>query len=113
MLTDVGSWRWTLFINVPIGLAVIVLAPRFVTETPRRSGRFDVVGALTATGGSRRPGGTLIGTPEHGWVSARTVAGFAVGVACWPCWRAPSCGTRTRWCSRTWSATATASARWP
>jgi EmrB/QacA subfamily drug resistance transporter len=81
LLTDVGSWRWTLFINVPIGLAVIVLAPRFVSETPRRSGRFDVVGALAATGGAVTLVWTLIGTPEHGWLSARTVAGFAIGVA--------------------------------
>src|SRR6478736_7990670 len=81
LLTDVGSWRWTLFINVPIGLAVIVLAPRYVTETPRRPGRFDIVGALAATGGAVALVWTLIGTPEHGWLSARTVVGFAVGVA--------------------------------
>lgn len=80
LLTDVGSWRWTLFINVPIGLAVIALAPRFVTETPRRTGRFDVVGALAATGGAVALVWTLIGTPEHGWLSARTVVGFVVGI---------------------------------
>lgn len=81
LLTDVGSWRWTLFINVPIGLAVIALAPRFVSETPRRAGRFDVVGALAATGGSVALVWALIGASEHGWLSARTVGGFAVGVA--------------------------------
>lgn len=81
LLTDVGSWRWTLFINVPIGLAVILLAPRFVDETPRREGRFDVVGALAATGGAVALVWSLIGTVEHGWLSARTVVGLAVGVA--------------------------------
>ncbi|WP_395690609.1 MFS transporter [Nocardioides sp.] len=81
LLTDIGSWRWTLFINVPIGLAVVLLAPRFVTETPRRPGRFDVVGALTATAGAVALVWTLIGTPEHGWTSARTLTGFAVGIA--------------------------------
>ncbi|GAB3198922.1 MFS transporter [Nocardioides hungaricus] len=81
LLTDVGSWRWTLFINVPIGLAVIVLAPRFVSETPRRPGRFDVVGALAATGGAVALVWTLIGTPEHGWASARTLTGLVVGIA--------------------------------
>ena len=35
MLTDWISWRWGLFINVPVGLAVILLAPRFLPETPR------------------------------------------------------------------------------
>ena len=81
LLTDVGSWRWTMFINVPIGLAVLVLAPRFVTETVRRPGRFDVVGAVTATLGAVSLVWALIGTPEHGWTSTRTLAGFAFGLA--------------------------------
>jgi EmrB/QacA subfamily drug resistance transporter len=80
VVTDLGSWRWTLFINVPIGLAVLVLARRFVTETPRRAGRFDVVGAVTATLGAVAIVWSLIGTPQHGWLSARTLAGLAVGL---------------------------------
>src|SRR4029079_1130811 len=52
VVTDVGSWRWTLLLNVPIRLLVLVLAPRFVDETARRPGRFDVVGAATATLGA-------------------------------------------------------------
>jgi len=35
VITEWLSWRWVLFINVPIGLAVIAVAPRFVAETPR------------------------------------------------------------------------------
>jgi len=80
VVTDLGSWRWTLFINVPIGLAVLALAPRFVSETPRRPGRFDVVGALTATLGAVAIVWSFIGTPEHGWLSARTLGGFAAGL---------------------------------
>ena len=49
MLTDWLSWRWGLFINVPVGLAVILLAPRYLPETERRSGRFDFTGAVTST----------------------------------------------------------------
>jgi EmrB/QacA subfamily drug resistance transporter len=78
-LTDIGSWRWTLFINVPIGLAILALTRRYVDETPRRPGRFDVVGALSATGGAVALVWTLIGAPEHGWTSARTVLGFLAG----------------------------------
>src|SRR5689334_20616705 len=80
LLTDVGSWRWTLFINVPLGLAVLLLARRFVDETPRRPGRFDLVGAATATTGAVALVWALIGTPEHGWLSARTLGGFALGL---------------------------------
>ncbi|GAB3776454.1 EmrB/QacA subfamily drug resistance transporter [Nocardioides ginsengisegetis] len=81
LLTDVGSWRWTLFINVPLGIAVVLLARRFVDETPRRTGRFDLVGAATATLGAVSLVWALIGTPEHGWTSARTLGGFALGLA--------------------------------
>jgi EmrB/QacA subfamily drug resistance transporter len=80
VVTDLGSWRWTLFINVPIGLTVLLLAPRFVKETQRRPGRFDIVGAVTATLGAVAIVWSFIGTPEHGWLSVRTVAGFAFGL---------------------------------
>ena len=59
---------------MPIGLAILALTRRYVDETPRRPGRFDVVGALSATGGAVALVWTLIGVPEHGWTSARTVA---------------------------------------
>jgi EmrB/QacA subfamily drug resistance transporter len=78
-VTDLGSWRWTMFINVPIALGVLVLAPRFVDETARRPGRFDVVGAVAATGGAVAVVWSLIGAPEHGWGSARTLVGFLAG----------------------------------
>ncbi|GAW51742.1 MULTISPECIES: MFS transporter [unclassified Nocardioides] len=81
LLTDVGSWRWTLFINVPLGIAVLVLARRFVDETRRRPGRFDIVGALSATLGAVSLVWALIGAPEHGWASARTIGGFVLGIA--------------------------------
>ncbi len=80
LVTDIGSWRWTLFINVPIGIAVLLLARRFVTETPRRPGRFDVVGAVTATLGAVSVVWALIGTPEHGWASGRTLGALALGL---------------------------------
>ena len=79
-VTDLGSWRWTMFINVPIAVGVLVLAPRFVDETARRPGRFDVVGAVTATGGAVAIVWSLIGAPEHGWGSARTLLGLLSGV---------------------------------
>ncbi|GAB3598162.1 MFS transporter [Angustibacter peucedani] len=45
------DWRWTFFINVPIGLLVLALAPRFLGESARETGGFDLPGALTATAG--------------------------------------------------------------
>ena len=78
LLTDVGSWRWTLLINVPIGIAVLALVGRFVDETPRRPGRFDVVGALTVTGGAVSAVYALITAPDHGWTSGTTLGLLAL-----------------------------------
>jgi EmrB/QacA subfamily drug resistance transporter len=51
LLTTYASWRWVLFVNVPIGILVAAAAPRVMAESPRRPGRIDVAGAITGTGG--------------------------------------------------------------
>lgn len=51
LLTTYASWRWVMFVNVPIGILVAAAAPRMLTESPRRPGRIDVAGAITGTGG--------------------------------------------------------------
>jgi EmrB/QacA subfamily drug resistance transporter len=51
LLTTYFSWRWVLFVNVPIGIVVALAAPRVLTESPRRRGRFDLPGAITGTVG--------------------------------------------------------------
>src|SRR6201981_3673897 len=40
--TTYASWRWVLFVNVPIGILVAAAAPRVLAESPRRPGRVDV-----------------------------------------------------------------------
>ncbi len=49
LLTNYVSWRWVLFVNVPIGIAVALAAPRVLGESSRQRGRFDLPGAITAT----------------------------------------------------------------
>jgi len=49
ILTTYASWRWSMFINLPIGAAVAYLAPQLVEDTERRPGRLDVAGALSST----------------------------------------------------------------
>ena len=51
VLTTYASWRWVLFVNVPIGILVAFAAPRVLAESPRRPGPVDVAGAVTSTGG--------------------------------------------------------------
>ena len=43
------DWRWVFFVNVPIGLAVALLAPRVLGESERRRGNFDLPGAITGS----------------------------------------------------------------
>ncbi len=80
-LTDLVSWRWTMFVNVPIGLTVLFLVPGFVNETARRHGRFDFVGAGSATAAAVSIVWTVINAPEQGWSSARTIGGLVLGAA--------------------------------
>jgi EmrB/QacA subfamily drug resistance transporter len=51
LLTTYLSWRWVLFVNVPIGILVASLAPYVLAESQRQRGRFDLPGAVTGTGG--------------------------------------------------------------
>lgn len=79
-LTSWVSWRWVLFINVPIGVAVLILAPRYVPEPPRNGGRLDVAGAALVTAGLGAVIYSFIRLAEHG--SLRVTAGsLLAGVA--------------------------------
>ncbi|GAC1598332.1 MAG: MFS transporter [Pseudarthrobacter sp.] len=74
------SWRAGFFVNVPIGGAMIALAPRFLPETGRASGRFDVGGALSATLGVGAVVFGIINVAEGGWNSALTLTAVSAGV---------------------------------
>ena len=81
LLTQWASWRWVLFVNVPIGLVVIVLARRLLTETPSRNGHFDVRGALTSTIGVTALAYGFVRAATSGWGDAITMVAFATGLA--------------------------------
>ena len=49
LLVNYLNWRWVLFVNVPIGLLVALLAPRVLGESERRRGAFDLPGAITGS----------------------------------------------------------------
>ena len=76
VITEWLSWRWVLFINVPIGLAVVAIAPLFVGETPRLPGRFDLAGALTATAGVTALVYGFIRAAADGWGDHLALAAF-------------------------------------
>jgi EmrB/QacA subfamily drug resistance transporter len=77
MLTDWISWRWGLWINVPVGLVLVWLAPRVLAETQRRAGRFDLPGAAASTLGMSALVYGFVHAAEAAWGDAVTVASFA------------------------------------
>ncbi len=81
MLTTWISWRWGLFINVPIGIVLIGLAPRYLPETERRPGRFDLTGAITSTLGMTTLVYGFVRAASAGWGNPVTVASFVASAA--------------------------------
>jgi EmrB/QacA subfamily drug resistance transporter len=51
ILTTYVSWRWVFFVNVPIGIAVLVLAPLALVSSARLKSRLDIPGVVTSTAG--------------------------------------------------------------
>ncbi|HUC35790.1 MAG TPA: MFS transporter [Acidimicrobiales bacterium] len=80
ILTDLASWRWVLFVNVPIGLLVAFAAPRVLGETGRQSGRLDLPGALTVSGGMTSLVYSLAHAASNGWANAGTIVPLALSV---------------------------------
>src|SRR6202167_683171 len=78
-LTQLVSWRWVMFVNVPIGIAVLLVGRIALQETPRRSGHFDIGGAVTSTLGMVGIVFGLVEAGTHGWSSLLTVGSLAVG----------------------------------
>jgi EmrB/QacA subfamily drug resistance transporter len=80
VLTDAASWRWVLFINVPVGAVVLLLAPLFLQETERHRGRLDIAGAVTSVTGMVALVYAFIRAADAGWGDSTTLLAFAAGV---------------------------------
>jgi predicted MFS family arabinose efflux permease len=75
VLTTGLSWRWVLFVNVPIGVACALLAPRVLRESRAEAAEraFDVPGAVTVTGGLALLVYALVDATNAGWGSTATL----------------------------------------
>ncbi|MFG1616547.1 MFS transporter [Nonomuraea wenchangensis] len=82
VLTDVLSWRWAFFVNVPVALAVLVVAPAVIAESrPADRPRLDLPGALSVTLGLLGVVYGLTQAGEHGWTHPYAVTGLLAGAA--------------------------------
>jgi EmrB/QacA subfamily drug resistance transporter len=82
MLTQWAGWEWVLFVNVPIGVAAALLAPRILPES-RHEGRrvFDITGAVLVTAGLALLVFAIVDAPKYGWGSLHTLGIGAIALA--------------------------------
>ena len=82
MLTEWAGWEWVLFVNVPIGIAAALLAPRLLPESRNEGQRhFDVAGAVTITAGLSLLVYALVDANNAGWSSTQTLGLSAIALA--------------------------------
>ena len=82
-LTQLLSWPWIFFVNVPVGIGVFLFSLRDVPEsrdeTAHRS--FDVAGAVSVTAGLMTLVYAIVEAQQDGWTSARTLGLFGLAAA--------------------------------
>jgi EmrB/QacA subfamily drug resistance transporter len=83
VLTSYLSWPWVFYLNVPVGLALVVLAPRYLAESRAPAGgrHFDVAGSAAVTAALMVLVYGLTRATQNGWGSPVTLALFATAAA--------------------------------
>jgi EmrB/QacA subfamily drug resistance transporter len=77
VFTDLLSWEWIFFLNIPVGLAAMALAPVLLGESrDARVQGFDALGAVLVTAGLSTAVFGITQANDWGWASARTIGVF-------------------------------------
>jgi EmrB/QacA subfamily drug resistance transporter len=82
-VTEALGWEWVFFINVPVGLAVLLLTPRLLPESVDRDcvRCFDVAGAVTVTAALLLLVSAIAEAPDAGWAGPQTLGLTAASAA--------------------------------
>ncbi|MGX7678769.1 MFS transporter [Jatrophihabitans sp. DSM 45814] len=80
ILTEYATWRWVLFVNVPIGALVIIGALRYLHESERLKGGFDFLGAAVSVGGMVSLVYAFIHAARDGWNNPETYVLFPLAI---------------------------------
>jgi EmrB/QacA subfamily drug resistance transporter len=82
ILTQYLNWRWNFFINVPVGVLVVLTAfwilPKHESESKHRN--FDAIGAFLVTGGLMALVYGLVKAPTDGWTSRHAITYFTISI---------------------------------
>ena len=81
LIVNYLSWRWVLFVNVPIALVLAFAAPRVLAVSDGRSGRLDLPGAISVTSAMTLLVYGLSRAATQGWSDSVTVATLGFGAA--------------------------------
>ncbi len=83
LITRYIGWQYIFYLNVPIGAAALMLAPRLLPRGASRgtSRGFDLLGALLGTSGLVLIVDAISQAPQYGWSAPRTLAVFAAAIA--------------------------------
>jgi MFS family permease len=80
-LTSALSWHWIFWVNVPVGIAIAVLAPRLIAESRGRREKVDVGGLALASTGLFAVVLATVRANAAGWTSPETLGTYAAGIA--------------------------------
>jgi EmrB/QacA subfamily drug resistance transporter len=80
ILTEYFTWRWVLFVNVPIGIALVIGAFLYLHESERHQGRFDLLGAVLSVTGMLGVVYGFIHAASDGWKNGITVGTLVAAV---------------------------------
>ncbi len=80
ILTQYLGWRWNFFVNVPVGIFVVITALRIlpIHESESEHKNLDLPGAVSVTGGLMMLVYALVKAPLYGWTEHRTLIYFAI-----------------------------------
>jgi EmrB/QacA subfamily drug resistance transporter len=82
ILTDLLAWEWIFFVNVPIGIAALLLTPILIDESRDATAEtYDIPGAVLVTSGLVALVYAITQANEYGWTSLETVGFFAASAA--------------------------------
>lgn len=81
LFADLLSWRAGFFINLPIGIGLMVAAHRLIAETPRHVGHFDAAGAVSSTLGMSSLVFGIVHAAEEGWAHPLSAWAIGAGIA--------------------------------
>lgn len=80
VLTQLLSWRWTLLFYVPVGIIVLLLAPKLLQKFMPKTGRIDYAGAIAVTAALVLIVFGIVNVEHNGWQSLSTILPLGMGV---------------------------------